>query len=77
MEMQELCNNFRSLRIGDIKLYFSYNTCVAFKKGCILYCTENVWGKVTGKHLNMICPNHNERLPNDQFNIELNNATGW
>jgi hypothetical protein len=71
LEMQELCNNFRKLNINGLTLYFSYNTCVAFKKDYVLYCTENIWRTVTGKHLNMICPNHNERMDSNNFNALL------
>lgn len=71
LEMQEICNNFKSLVIGDLELYFSYNTCVAFRKQYVIHCTENVWGRTTGKHLNLICPNHKERINNDNFNALL------
>ena len=71
LEMQEICRNFRKLTIGNIKLYFSYNTCVAFSDSYVMHCTKNIWGVTTGKHLNMICPNKNERLDNDIFNTHL------
>jgi hypothetical protein len=73
LEMQELCNNFRKLNINGLTLYFSYNTCVAFRKDYVLYCTENIWRTVTGKHLNMICPDKAERMDNNNFNAMLVN----
>lgn len=56
-----------------ITLYYSYNTCVAFR-GFInndqygLFVIKNYWGSTTGKHLNMIDGGRKEkRLDNATF----------
>lgn len=55
-----------------IKLYFSYDTIVAFR-GFVdnnnygLFVHKNDWGTTTGKHLNMICSNKEKRLDDAQF----------
>lgn len=59
--------NFNSVSIGDITLYFSYETIVAFrtpKTGMV--ASENVWGNTTGKHLNWIS-DKSQRIPRQDF----------
>lgn len=67
-----------------ITLYYSYNTCVAFR-GYIsptcrgLFVRQNIWGNTTGKHLNAIDGgNKKERINGEQFEKlfkkALNNA---
>lgn len=58
----------KTVVIGDINLFFSYETLVAFKTpedG--LVCCENVWGSTTGGHLNIIEPNHSLRYDPPSF----------
>lgn len=40
--------------LGDVDIYFSYKTPVAFRAGGRLFVRENSWGPTTGKHLNAI-----------------------
>ena len=49
--------------------WFSYQTCIAFKRyGYPLRVRENVWGPITGKHLNAIDGGlKRDRLTGDQF----------
>lgn len=52
---------------GSLHLWFSYNTCVAFKEeGEPVTVIENCWGPTTGRHLNMISPSF-RRLPAEEF----------
>lgn len=47
--------NFAVLTIGDLTLWFSYKTCVAFMapgRGRVV--RKNQWGPTTGRHLNWI-----------------------
>ena len=58
--------------IGDLTLYFSYQTVIAFdspKTGFVI--SENVWSMTTGRHLNEINPDKSIRLPNAVFLIKL------
>ena len=59
--------------IGDLTLYFSYDTVVAFRApGQYRKVCENMWGPTTGKHLNWIDDgNKAGRLESEQFAKEL------
>ena len=64
--------NFARVDIGDITVYFSYSTIVAFRTpGSGLVCSENVWSQTTGKHLNFIQPNKARRVPHDEYTAAL------
>jgi len=47
---------------GSITLYFSYKTLVGFNG----VCSVNSWSNTTGKLLNEINPNKNERIPHEE-----------
>lgn len=56
------------VKVGNISLFFSYKTLVAFETpedGLI--CCENVWGSTTGGHLNIIEPDHSLRYDPPSF----------
>ena len=56
------------VEVGDITVYFSYQTPVAFhsyRHG--LVCLKNQWGTTTGKHLNLIEPDHKKRIDQETF----------
>ena len=67
-----------SLRVdvGNVTLYFSYKTVVAFRApGYSLTVSENIWGPTTGKHLNWIDDgDKGSRLPRDKFEDVLRAA---
>lgn len=69
MRLSEYCGkNARLLEMGNLTLYFSYETLMAFEhpnEGLVI--RENDWGRTTGKHLNAISDNHRERIPGDVF----------
>ena len=48
--------NFTRVTVGDLTLWFSYQTCVAFNAhdGNGPVVRKNEWGPTTGKHLNYI-----------------------
>lgn len=61
--------------LGEITLYYSYNTIVAYsdsQDGQIV--CRNEWGVTTGKHLNWINPNHKTRTPINEFQTMLIDA---
>jgi hypothetical protein len=61
--------------IGDLRLYFSYKTVVAFSDSTSgLKCSENVWSTTTGKFLNYIEPDKKSRLQHDEFSEALQGA---
>jgi len=62
--------NRNKVIIGNLTLWFSYETIVAFQDETGLKCSENIWSRTTGKLLNMIC-DKNERIPNKDFEREL------
>lgn len=81
MKLSEYCGkNARSLELGNLTLYFSYETLIAFnhpETGLVI--RENDWGPTTGKHLNAISDNHRERIPGKAFEKQWNevaNAMG-
>lgn len=56
--------NFARVTIGDLTLWFSYETCVGFMapgRGCVV--RENRWGPTTGKHLDYIDDGPRRRQP--------------
>ena len=57
--------------IGNLRLWFSYDTVIAFSNGAGLRMSENRWGNTTGKHLNWIDRDKKNRLPREQFEAEL------
>ena len=61
-------NRAHGVRVGDVTLYFSYETIIAFEApGYGLVVSENVWSMTTGRHLNAINPNKSIRLPRAKF----------
>lgn len=56
-------------KVGDTVVAFEgYNS-----QGEYFYCVcENCWGTTTGKHLNWIDSNKNNRLKRDEFKTKLN-----
>ena len=54
------------------ELYFSYETCVAFRgEDGKLIVSENVWSKTTGKFLNELQPDKTVRLDYEAFSKKL------
>jgi len=62
-----------AFEIGDITVYFSYHTPVAYyTNGSGSVVRENEWGPTTGKHLNAIDSGDKEsRIPGDEFEKRL------
>lgn len=54
--------------VGELDIYFSYRTPVAFRTPQTgLVCRVNDWKQTTGKHLNAIEPDHKKRISGEQF----------
>jgi hypothetical protein len=57
---------------GNLTVYFSYRTPVAFMyPGKGLTIRANEWGSTTGKHLNWIDPDKSKRIPGPEFEEKL------
>lgn len=62
--------------VGDLDVYFSYRTPVAFRHPSTgLVCSTNVWSVTTGRHLNAIAPK-SERVPFAEFEAKSLAVTG-
>ena len=62
----------QEINIGKVRLYFSYDTVVAFNDNGYNVVCENAWGTTTGKHLNWIdSGNKKGRLPGVEFKQQL------
>jgi len=59
------------VELGDVGLWFSYQTCVAFRTSSLFAICENVWGCTTGKHLNAIDPDKGKRMSAEGFKRAL------
>ena len=65
---KQLGPNQTLVTVGDVDLYFSYETCVAFRApGLFLVVCENVWSTTTGKLLNELRPDKKRRTGHDEF----------
>lgn len=63
----------RHVIIGNMTLYFSYDTVIAFetnKTGLVI--RKNDWSTTTGKHLNAIDPDKKKRIDGSAFEEQLN-----
>jgi hypothetical protein len=67
-----------AFQLGDVTVYFSYETPVAFSApGHGLVVRENDWGPTTGKHLNWIdSGDHKLRIPGSEFEEQLQEVAG-
>ena len=67
--------NAITISIKDLKLYFSYDTIVAFYIKGELTVRKNEWGSTTGKHLNWIDGGTKEsRIDGVEFLVKLSKA---
>jgi hypothetical protein len=71
-------SNLTEVEIGNVTLWFSFKTCVAFMTpGSGKVVSENCWGSTTGKHLNSIDGgNKDSRLKGDDFEYKLHEMLG-
>ena len=65
-------SNNTLVTIGDLNLYFSYDTIIAFRIGNDLVIRKNDFSKTTGKHLNAINPDKQIRMSGSEFEEQLN-----
>ena len=76
VKLNKLGANFTCVDLGDLSVWFSYETPIAFEVyGQPRVVRENIWGPTTGKHLNAIDGGDKEakarRVSSDEFNRAL------
>lgn len=76
VELINLGANFHMVDLGKVRVWFSYETPIAFKADKFpTIVRENVWGPTTGKHLNCVDGGDKEakarRVPSEDFNAAL------
>ena len=65
MRLISIMNNFNSVIIKDVILYFSYETLIGISRGSTTLVAKNEWSRTTGKHINYI-----KKLHNSYFEVE-------
>jgi hypothetical protein len=64
--------NFTEVRIGRVRLWFSYETPIAlYTPDLGTVVRENEWGPTTGKHLNHIDGHSEGRVSGEEFQRKL------
>ena len=71
ISLRQVKDNFSMVTIGNLDLYYSYETIVAFRDGHTLKGSQNVWSRTTGNHLNEIGISKDERIKAELFDKEL------
>ena len=61
-----------TVTIGNLDLYFSYETLVAFNSRRVgFWISKNIWSTTTGRHLNEIHPDHSIRSTPELFDLKV------
>ena len=69
-------NHSMSFYFAGIKMWFSYDTMIAFQAdGEPQFVRENSWGPTTGRHLNAAQRGYGKRYPDDEFLVLFADAT--
>ncbi|MFW6129862.1 MAG: hypothetical protein ACOC56_01685 [Atribacterota bacterium] len=68
VSIKNLDRNFMLVTMGDVSVWFSYETPVAFlKQGQKKVVRKNEWSTTTGKHINKLEPDKNKRVDGKVF----------
>ena len=59
--------SFHVLDINYTMFYFSYSTIVGYRKKGQLFITDKTYSNTTARHLTIIDPGKENRIPHDQF----------
>lgn len=55
MALTKLGNNFYTVKIANLRVWYSYKTPIAYKyDGEPVMVSKNIWSRTTGKHINQI-----------------------
>lgn len=75
IELTTISANLTKFSLGNLDIFFSYNTAVAFEDGqANQVISQNKWSTTTGKHLSIINKDVSDRIPYEQFTKELEKA---
>lgn len=67
--------NFCVVTVGEMEIWFSYQTPIAFRKHSgPLLVRQNEWGPTTGRHLNYLNVPNADRVTGPEFREALANA---
>ena len=72
VQLDNIKNNFHTVTINNIVLYFSYKTIIAISDNNGLKIVKNIWGNTTGRHLNYINTDKKIRIEHDQLMTYIN-----
>lgn len=72
MNLQRIKLNQTEIVQGDITVFFSYNTPVAFIKGSHGYRTEKRWSVTTSKHIGQFFNRHYVNNVTEVFQEDIN-----
>lgn len=65
-----------AVKVPNNTYYFSYDTLIAFYHEGELIMRENIWGSTTGKHMNWLSRNKDNRVNSEIFTQKLNESLG-
>lgn len=54
VSFQQIANNLNSVNVNGVRIWFSYETAVAFSTAGRTVVHENIWSVTTAKHLSKI-----------------------
>lgn len=60
--------------VGDLDVYFSYKTPIAFCLNGKITIRKNEWSTTTGKHLNAVNSDKSIRIDGDSFKVQYREA---
>lgn len=74
MKLNQIMNNFHSVRVGHVVLYFSYETLIAFVDvhDGFGFVAENEWSNTTAKHIGYV-KQHNlvQTVPHTELEFKI------
>lgn len=56
-----------AIDIGNLTLYFSYDTVIAYQDKADFHICKNIWGTTTGRHMNRLSRDKSEREDPEVF----------
>jgi hypothetical protein len=76
VKLVKVMPNLTRLELGELTIWFSYETPIGYLFRGRLVARENDWGAVTGKHLNHACPDKTKRVKGTDFEDILSIVAG-
>lgn len=78
INFSQIASNFNSVDINGVRVFFSYETAIAFSIPGQTVVRQNVWSTTTGKHLNRVDGGDKTakaaRVDGETFTLELHRA---